>query len=58
MCKSEEEIHDWMKRKFIVVNMNKQRFGTREYAEEKKISSETKFEYIPINSQIREELVY
>ena len=34
------------------------RFSTREYATNQKVSQETRFEYIPVNSQIREEAVY
>ena len=34
------------------------RFSTREYSQENKISSETRFEYIPLNTQIREEVIY
>ena len=57
-CKSEEEITEWIKRKFIVVAMNQERFGTREYAYDKKVTKEVQYHYVPINSQIREEIVY
>ena len=57
-CKSDQEIKDWLARKFIIVNMNNQRFNTRKYGFSDKISIESRIEWIPINSQIREELVY
>ena len=34
------------------------RFNTREYSSNDKISRESKLEYIPMNSQLREEIVY
>ena len=38
--------------------MNQMRFGTREFAFDKKVTKEQKFVYQPMNSQIREEVVY
>ena len=58
VCKSDEEITAWLARKFVVVNFNQMRFSTREYASNQKVSEEARFEYIPVNSQIREEAVY
>ena len=34
------------------------RFSTREYSQDNKISSEARFEYIPLNTQVREDVVY
>ena len=31
VCKSEEQIKNWLARKFVVINVNQQRFRTREY---------------------------
>lgn len=58
MCQPEEEIIKWMRRKFVVISMNQMRFGTREFAFDKKVTKEQKFVYQPMNSQIREEVVY
>ena len=50
VCKSDEYIKDWMKRKFIIINMNKERFSNKEFSEGKRISKEASIEYIPLNS--------
>ena len=57
-CKSDEEITKWLQRKFVVVYYNQMRFNTRDYAPDDKISREGKLDYIPINTQMREEVVY
>ena len=57
LCKSDEQIKQWLARKFIVINMNQIRFSTSEY-DERKVTEEAKFIYIPVNSQIREEVVH
>ena len=56
-CKSEEEITRWMMRKFIIVYMNNERFSTRDYSENR-VLKETTILWHPLNSQIREEVVY
>ena len=56
-CKSNEEILKWLALKFIVINMNQIRFSTADF-DEAKISEEAKFIYIPINTQVREDVVY
>ena len=33
------------------------RFSTREYSQNEKISREARFEYIPLNTQVREDVV-
>ena len=38
--------------------MNKERFISQEYETERKIKKETRVEWVPINSQMREEVVY
>ena len=58
VCKSDEYITSWLRRKFVVVNANMERFATRQFDDTTKITDEARFEYIPINSQIREEIVY
>ena len=57
-CQSDEAITDWIRRKFVIIYFNQMRFNTLEYAENGKISREAKLVYIPINSQLREEIVY
>lgn len=38
--------------------MNQMRFGTREFDFDKKVTEEQKFVYVPMNSQLREEMVF
>lgn len=57
-CKSDEEIRQWLARKFILIYQNNQRFETRVYEFEKKVQTESRTVWIPINSQIREEIVF
>ena len=38
--------------------MNKERFSSQAYDYEEKVSLESRIEWIPVNSQIREEVVY
>ena len=56
-CKSDQEIKEWLARKFIIVLQNTSRFSTREY-NEKKVAKESRIVWIPINSQVREEIVF
>ena len=56
-CKSDEEITEWIKRKFLLIYENQFTFGTRTY-DETRIIPEGKVLWIPLNSQIREETVY
>ena len=57
-CRPESEIKKWIQRKFILVNQNNKRFSTREYSYDKKVTQEARLEWIPLNSQVREEIVY
>ena len=50
VCKSEAEIKTWLARKFIILNMNKNRFSTREYSYDEKVTEESRFIYIAISS--------
>ena len=38
--------------------MNKERFSSQAYDSEEKVALESRVEWIPVNSQIREEIVY
>ena len=58
VCQSPEYIKSWLARKFVVINTNQERFSTRDYEYSSKVSYEAKFIYIPVNSQMREEVVY
>ena len=58
VCKSEDEINKWLSRKFVFIALNNMRFSTREFADNLKITSEVNTIWIPVNSQIREEIVY
>lgn len=57
ICKSEAEINSWLKRKFIVTMTNQRRFLLEKFTEGK-IVEEARTEWIPFNSQLREEKVY
>ena len=50
VCKSEEEITDWIRRKFVIVIYNSQKFSSKDYEDSKKVISETVVNWIPINS--------
>ena len=50
VCKSNEYITQWLRRKFVVINANMERFSTRRFDDATKITDEARFEYIPINS--------
>jgi len=58
VCKSEEQIKGWLARKFILINFNQMRFETREFSPKLKIVEELKLLWVPISTQLREELVY
>ena len=57
-CKTDEEIYDFLKRKFVFTVMNTRRFVLEEYENTKKIRSEARAHWIPINSQFREEVFF
>ena len=52
-CKSEEEITHWMRRKFIIVVTNNERFEPTVYTDEK-VVRESVMTWHPIKSVIRE----
>ena len=58
ICKSDEEITEWMRRKFILINQNQERFSAREYQPAKKITYETRLDYVLLNTQVREDVIY
>ena len=51
-CATEEEITDFLKRKFIMIIQNQFRFQTSEYDEDR-IVQESKLVWFPITSNIR-----
>ena len=57
-CKTDEEIYDWLKRKFIFSVVNTRRFVLEEFVENRKIKPEARTNWIPINSQFREEVIF
>ena len=58
VCKSDVEISKWLQRKFILINTNRMRFSTREFEPETKLIKESSLIWVPISSQLREEVVY
>ena len=56
-CKSDQEIKEWLQRKFIVTYTNSRRFVLTEFGEDK-VVPEARTNWIPINSQLREEVVF
>lgn len=52
-CKSEAEIRDWLRQKFIVLIYNQVRFNPEGYGEQSVIR-ESRIHYIPVNTQVRE----
>ena len=60
-CKSDTEITDWLKRKFIVILENTSRFDNGNYLEDAnfesgKIVKESRVKWVGINSQLRQEM--
>ena len=53
LCKSEAEVRDWLRRKFIVVLYNRISFQTDKFGEETLVK-ESKLRYLPISSQSRQ----
>ena len=51
-CKKEEEIRDWLRRKYIVLMYNHKRFETDQYFEDS-VVKESHLIYVPISSQTR-----
>jgi len=57
-CKSEGEIKAWLKQKFILTYANQRRFVIEKFTEKEKIVEESRTNWIPINTQLREEVVF
>ena len=55
-CHSDEEITQWLVRKFIIVLQNQERFQSHEYGEDR-IVKEAKFKWFSINSSDRYEIL-
>ena len=53
-CHPDEVITTWLKRKFIIVLQNQERFQTTEYNEDR-VVKESKLIYYPIDSLMRKE---
>ena len=56
-CKDDQTILEWLRRKFIITYANQRRFVIEEF-QENKIVEESRTNWIPINSQLREEIVF
>ena len=52
-CESEENIREWLKRKYIVIIYNIVRFNSEEYFDGSRVA-ESRIAYIPVSSQNRE----
>ena len=50
-CKSDEEIKNWMKRRYVVVLKNQQRFDADGYEAKTTVVSESRVNWFPIASQ-------
>ena len=57
LCKSKDEIKEWLSGKYIVLFYNQIRFDPKNFFEESKIK-ESRISYIPINSQMRQIVPY
>ena len=55
-CKDQSEITEWLQRKFILTYTNQKRFIREQFNQNDKIVSEARVNWIPINTQIREEV--
>lgn len=56
-CKSDQEILRWLQRKFILTYANQRRFILEKF-DQFKIVEESRTTWIPINTQVREEIVF
>ena len=56
-CKSEDEIREWLKLKFIVLLYNQVSFNASGYGPDSKVR-DSRFAYIPFSSRIRERYRY
>lgn len=57
-CQDDQTILKWLRRKFIITYANQRRFVIEKFDVEEKIIEESRTNWIPINSQIREEIVF
>jgi len=57
ICKSDEEIKEWLKQKYILTLNNQRRFRLEEFRKGK-VVPESRTNWIPINTQYREEVVF
>ena len=55
-CKSDEEITEWLRRKFIIVMTNNERFDSTVYTDDR-VVRESLFYWHPVKSTLREEIV-
>ena len=56
-CKSDADIVKWLKRKFILIVYNQRRFRLEKF-DSYKVVPESRTAWVPINSQLREEVVF
>lgn len=56
-CKEEQEIKNWLKRKFVLTVYNSKRFVLEEF-DENKVKLEARTNWLPVNSQIRVETIF
>ena len=56
-CKAKEEIYEWLKQKYMLTFTNQIRFRLEEFSEGK-IVKESRTTWIPINTQLREEIMF
>ena len=56
-CKSEEEIENWLRRKFLLTLSNQKRFDVDNYNHEEMIDHVSHLRWNPISSNLRKEIV-
>ena len=54
-CRTDAEIESWLRRKFIIVLTNQVRFDAEAY-NDGSVVKESVLTYIPINTQLRQEI--
>ena len=55
-CKSETQIQDWLRDKYILTFKNQRRFDVEEFQKNHKIVEESRTNWIPINVDVKEEI--
>ena len=57
-CKTEEQITEWLKGKYMLVLSNNERFNNEANLFEDNIARYSRIDWIPISSQVRQEHIF